>query len=60
MEGMDSILADALAGKGVTTMDDLAELAVDELIEIQDMDEDRAGKLIMKAREPWFAEEQEG
>lgn len=60
MEGMDSALADALAAKGVTAMDDLAELAVDELMEIYEMGEERAGQLIMKAREPWFAEEQEG
>lgn len=60
MEGMDPSLADALAGKGISSMDDLAELAVDELMEIHEMDEERAGKLIMKAREPWFAEEQEG
>ena len=60
MEGMDSSLADSLASKGVVTMDDLAELAVDELMEIHEMDEERAAKLIMKAREPWFAEEQEG
>jgi N utilization substance protein A len=60
MEGMDTGLADALAGRGVTTMDDLAELAVDDLMEIDGMDEERAAKLIMTARAPWFAEEQEG
>lgn len=59
MEDMDSTLADALAGRGVTTMDDLAELAVDDLMEIEGMDEERAAKLIMAARAPWFAEEQE-
>jgi N utilization substance protein A len=60
MEGMDPGLADALAKKGVTTMDDLAELAIDELMEIEGMDEERAGQLIMTARAPWFADEQEG
>jgi len=60
MEGMDPELADALAGRGVVTMDDLAELAVDDLMEIDGMDEERAAKLIMTARAPWFAEEQEG
>ncbi len=59
MEGMDPELADALASRGVTTMDDLAELAVDDLMEIEGMDEERAAKLIMAARAPWFAEEQE-
>ncbi len=59
MEGMDQALADALAGRGVTTLDDLAELAVDDLMDIDGMDEERAAKLIMTARAPWFAEEQE-
>ena len=40
------------------TMDDLAELSVDELQMIAEMDEERAAKLIMTAREPWFADEQ--
>jgi N utilization substance protein A len=57
MEGMDKDLAYELAGRGVVTMEDLAEQAVDELLEIDGMDRDRAGALIMKAREPWFAEE---
>lgn len=56
MEGVDEPLAYALAAIGVCTMDDLAEQAVDELMVIDDMDEERAAALIMKAREPWFAE----
>lgn len=56
MEGMDKQLAFQLASRGVATMDDLAELAVDELLDIDGMDESRAGALIMKAREPWFAD----
>ncbi|WP_317931494.1 transcription termination factor NusA [Halioxenophilus sp. WMMB6] len=56
MEGMDKQLAYQLASRGVITMDDLAELAIDELLDIDGMDEDRAGALIMKAREPWFAD----
>ena len=35
-------------------MEDLAELAVDELIELVKMDEERAKALIMTARAPWF------
>jgi N utilization substance protein A len=58
MEGMDKDLAFKLAAKGIVTMEDLAEQAVDELMEIEGMDEDRAGALIMKAREPWFATEE--
>jgi len=56
MEGMDSKLAHELASEGIVTLDDLAELAVDDLLKFTDVDEDRAAKLIMKAREPWFAE----
>jgi N utilization substance protein A len=57
MEGMSKDLALTLASKGVTTLDDLAELAVDELVEIGDMNEEQAAAMIMKARESWFADE---
>jgi len=57
MEGMDEALAYELAGRGVITMEDLAEQAVDELMEIEGMNEERAGSLIMTARAPWFAEQ---
>ncbi len=56
MEGMDTALAYELAGRGVVTMEDLAEQSVDELMDIEGMDEKRAGALIMAARAPWFAE----
>jgi len=56
MEGMEDALAYELAAKGIVTMDDLAELSVDELMEIEEMDSERAGKLIMTARIPWFEE----
>jgi N utilization substance protein A len=54
MEGMDDETAHLLASKGVATMDDLAELAVDELVELTKMDAERAKTLIMTARAPWF------
>lgn len=54
MEGMDEETAHLLASKGVATMDDLAELAVDELEELTGMDAERAKTLIMTARAPWF------
>jgi len=60
MEGMDRDLAYKLAGMGIVTMEDLAEQAVDELMEIDGMDEERAGQLIMTARAPWFAEQEQG
>ena len=54
MDGMDEALAFTLAGHGITTMDGLAELSVDDLNEIAGLDDKRAAQLIMKAREPWF------
>lgn len=61
MEGMDQALAYKLAAAGVRTLEDLAEMSVDELLEIdENLDPDRAAKLIMKAREPWFAETSAG
>ena len=60
MEGMDKHLAYVLASRGVITMEDLAELSVDDLLDIEGMDEQRAGELILTARAPWFADEQQG
>jgi len=57
LEGMDSELAARLAQKGIRTRDDLADLAVDDLVEMVEMDAERAKELIMKARAHWFAEE---
>ena len=57
LEGMTERLAFRLAEKGIRTQEDLAELAVDELIEIDDMSAEAAAALIMAARAPWFAEE---
>lgn len=55
MEGMDDALAEMLSQKAIVSMEDLAEQSVDELMEIAGMTEDRAAALILKAREPWFA-----
>ena len=54
MEGMDVDTAKLLASKEIITMENLAELAVDELIELVKMDEEKAKTLIMTARAPWF------
>jgi len=56
MKGMNNALAQLLASNGICTMEDLAEQATDELIELDGIDEELAAKLIMTAREPWFAE----
>jgi N utilization substance protein A len=52
LEGMDEETAFALAGHGIRTVDDLGELAADELVEfgIEGMDEERAAALILRAR----------
>ncbi|MFT5504490.1 MAG: N utilization substance protein A, partial [Gammaproteobacteria bacterium] len=56
MEFMTIELAHQLAKRGICTMEDLAEQSTDELEESEGLDNEFAGKLIMKAREPWFAE----
>ncbi|MBN8508635.1 MAG: transcription termination/antitermination protein NusA [Burkholderiales bacterium] len=54
LEGLTPELIAKLSDGGIHTRDDLADLAVDELIEITGIDEERAKALIMKAREHWF------
>ena len=54
MEGMDHNLAYQLAAKKIVTMEDLAEQAVDDILELEGVDEKRAAALIMTARAPWF------
>ena len=54
MDGMSRDLAYALAARGIITVDDLAEQAIDDLQDIENLDAELAGRLIMKAREPWF------
>jgi N utilization substance protein A len=60
MEGFTPAMLVKLGEKGVKTLDDLGDLAGDELIEIvgkDAMEEDAANAIIMKAREHWFADE---
>ena len=54
LAGMTPELIAQLADKGVHTLDDLADLAVDELTDITGQSEDEAKAIIMKAREHWF------
>jgi N utilization substance protein A len=56
LEGMQPDLALALARRGVRTREDLADQAVDDLLDIQGLSAEEAGRLIMKAREHWFTE----
>ena len=59
MEGMTAEIAWQLVAQGVTTMEELAEQSVDDLSEVEGLDAELAANLIMKAREPWFAQEAE-
>ena len=59
MEGMDEETARLFSSRGIRSMEELAEQATDELVELTGIDEERAGQLIMTAREPWFAEAQQ-
>ncbi len=54
MDGMNEEMAKALASKGVRSMEDLAECATDELMELIEIEESEAQSLIMTARAPWF------
>ena len=54
LEGMDSETARKLAAQGIITQENLADLAVDDLVEIIEIDTERAKQLIMTARAPWF------
>ena len=56
LDGMEKSLAAKLAQQGIRTRDDLADLAVDELVEMAGIDEERAKALISVARAHWFEE----
>jgi len=55
LDGMDNQTARLLAEKGVITKENLADLAMDDLVEMTGIDAERAKQLIMTARAPWFA-----
>ncbi len=56
LEGMDAALEAKLRQQGINTLEALAEQSVDELVEQTGIGEALAAKLIMQAREPWFAQ----
>lgn len=56
LDGVDQEMLHDLAKEGIKTRDDLAELSVDELIEITGIDEETAKKVVMAARAHWFDE----
>ncbi|MFO8005679.1 transcription termination factor NusA [Thioalkalivibrio sp.] len=55
MDGMTLALANKLAAHGIASMEDLAEQAVDDVVEATGIDPETAAELIMTARAPWFA-----
>lgn len=55
MDGMSQALANRLAAHGICSMEDLAEQAVDDVVEVTGIDPEQAAELIMTARAPWFA-----
>ncbi|MBP6514025.1 MAG: transcription termination/antitermination protein NusA [Steroidobacteraceae bacterium] len=59
VEGMTSELAQVLAGRGVHTRDDLADLAVDDLDGVPGIDPEKAGALIMAARAHLFQNDEQ-
>lgn len=54
LDGMNETLAYELARRGILTRDDLADMAVDEISDIEDLDAEQAAALIMEARKHWF------
>lgn len=58
LEGLDRELAFTLAAKGVRTLEDLAEQGVDDLSDIDGLNDEKAGELIMAARNIcWFGDD---
>lgn len=58
LEGLDRAIAFKLAARGVSTLEDLAEQGVDDLADIEGLTDEKAGELIMAARNIcWFGDE---
>ncbi|MEP4892161.1 MAG: transcription termination factor NusA [Aliiglaciecola sp.] len=58
LEGMERHVAYVLASRGITDLEGLAEQGTDEISDIEELDEEKAGQLIMAARNiVWFSEE---
>ncbi len=56
LDGMERHIAFKLAGKGITNLETLAEQGTDDLADIEELSSDKAGKLIMAARQMcWFS-----
>ncbi|MCR5535962.1 MAG: transcription termination factor NusA [Succinivibrio sp.] len=58
LDCIDDELGKKLVGKGIKTLEDLADQAVDDLTDLEGVDEKKAGEIIMAARnETWFKDE---
>jgi N utilization substance protein A len=58
LAGMDKHVAFILASRGITNLELLAEQGTDEISDIEELTEEKAGELIMAARNiVWFSEE---
>ncbi|MGF1875450.1 transcription termination factor NusA [Photobacterium frigidiphilum] len=58
LDGLERELAFKLAAKGICTLEDLADQGTDDLLDLEEMDEAKAGELIMAARNIcWFSDE---
>ncbi len=60
MDGMPAELARQLAAHGILSREDLAEQAVEDLLKVDGMDKEQAGKWIMAARAHWFSDAETG
>jgi len=58
IQGMDASLVAKLAENNITTLDDLAELAADELAGLTGLSEETASDMIMQARAHWFEDDE--
>jgi len=57
LEGMDKEIAFELASRGIISREDLAEQAVDDIVDISALEPERAAEIIMAARAHWFEAE---
>jgi N utilization substance protein A len=58
LAGMNAELASTLADAGISTVDELADQSIDDLLDVEGIDDAAwAADVIMTAREPWFAEQ---
>lgn len=58
LDGLDKHVAFVLASRGIVDLESLAEQGVDDITDIEELDEEKAGELIMAARNiVWFSEE---